>query len=137
MGGGVYTVLSGSMEPAYHVGSLIYVKPVDHKELKQGDAITFAFTESIVVTHRIVGIDSDYQWFETKGDANEVKDGSPVYYKNIIGKPVFSVPYIGFVISYLQTGIGKITAAVVVVILFIFGLLPQHKKEGKRAREGN
>ena len=29
----VYTVLSGSMEPTYHVGSLIYVKDVDTDEL--------------------------------------------------------------------------------------------------------
>ena len=29
----VYTVLSGSMEPTYHTGSLIYVKKVDYKEL--------------------------------------------------------------------------------------------------------
>lgn len=31
-------VQSGSMEPAYHVGSLIYVKSVDYRELKAGDA---------------------------------------------------------------------------------------------------
>ena len=29
----VYTVLSGSMEPTYHTGSLIYVKKVDYKDL--------------------------------------------------------------------------------------------------------
>ena len=27
----VFSVLSGSMEPTYHVGSLIYVKNVDYK----------------------------------------------------------------------------------------------------------
>lgn len=37
----VFTVLSGSMEPNYHVGSLIYVKNVDYKELESGDVITF------------------------------------------------------------------------------------------------
>ena len=30
----VFTVLSGSMEPTYHVGSLIYVKKVDYRELE-------------------------------------------------------------------------------------------------------
>ena len=33
----VFTVLSGSMEPTYHVGSLIYVKDVDPFELESGD----------------------------------------------------------------------------------------------------
>ena len=32
----VFTVLSGSMEPTYHVGSLIYVKDVDYTELEAG-----------------------------------------------------------------------------------------------------
>ena len=38
----VFTVLSGSMEPTYHVGSLIYVKDVDPFELEAGDVITFS-----------------------------------------------------------------------------------------------
>ena len=37
----VFTVLSGSMEPTYHTGALIYVKKVDPYELKSGDVITF------------------------------------------------------------------------------------------------
>ena len=31
-----YTVLSGSMEPTYPVGSLIYVKPIDTNDLQVG-----------------------------------------------------------------------------------------------------
>ena len=37
----VYTVLSGSMEPNYHVGSIIYVKPVDPQSLQKEDVISF------------------------------------------------------------------------------------------------
>ena len=36
-----YVVLSGSMEPAYQTGSLIYVKKVDPFTLQAGDVITF------------------------------------------------------------------------------------------------
>ena len=32
-----YTVLSGSMEPTYHVGSIVYVKKVDPTTLRVGD----------------------------------------------------------------------------------------------------
>jgi signal peptidase len=52
----VYTVLSGSMEPVYHVGSLIYVKDTDYRELEVGDDITFMLNETTIVTHRIVEI---------------------------------------------------------------------------------
>ena len=49
----IYTVMSGSMEPVYHVGSLIYVKEVDTDTLEKGDVITFMADEDTVVTHRI------------------------------------------------------------------------------------
>ena len=45
-----YVVLSGSMEPVYPVGSLIYVAPVDANSLEPGDAITFDRNDA-VVTH--------------------------------------------------------------------------------------
>ena len=55
----VFTVLSGSMEPTYHVGSLIYVKDVDYKELEAGDVITFMLDEDTVATHRITEVVPD------------------------------------------------------------------------------
>lgn len=33
----------------------------------------------------------------TEGDANNIQDSLSVHYKNIIGKPVFTIPYSGFV----------------------------------------
>ena len=36
------TVLSGSMEPTYRVGSIIYVKDIDPQELKEKDPVTYA-----------------------------------------------------------------------------------------------
>ena len=92
----VFTVLSGSMEPTYHVGSLIYVKKVDYRELESGDVITFMLDEDTVATHRIVEVvpdaeDSTVLRYRTKGDANEFEDGSLVHYKNVIGCPVFTI----------------------------------------------
>ena len=37
-----YSVLSGSMEPVYSPGDLIYVKEVDYRELGEGDIIKLA-----------------------------------------------------------------------------------------------
>ena len=51
----VYTILSGSMEPTYPVGSLIYVKKIDPADLQIGDPATFVLNEDLVVaTHRVV-----------------------------------------------------------------------------------
>ena len=55
----VFTVLSGSMEPTYHTGSLIYVKPCAPEDVQVGDAITFVLNEDLdVVTHRVISIDA-------------------------------------------------------------------------------
>ena len=73
-----YTVLSGSMEPTYHVGSIIYVKNVAPEDLKLNDPVTFRLSDSIIATHRIIEIHGEGTSelsFRTKGDANEVADG--------------------------------------------------------------
>ena len=98
-----YTVLSGSMEPAYHTGSLIYVKEVKPDEVEVGQAITFVLNEDLVVaTHRVIEIDEENQRFYTKGDANKSADSSPVHFENLIGVPQFSIPYLGYVANFVQ-----------------------------------
>ena len=103
----VFTVLSGSMEPTYHTGSLIYVKKVDPYAIQEGQPITFMLDENTVATHRVVGIVPDEEdptviRFRTKGDANEAEDARLVHYKNVIGTPVFSIPYLGYATNYIQ-----------------------------------
>ena len=102
----VFTVLSGSMEPTYHTGSLIYVKKVDPYTIEEGQPITFMLNENTIATHRVVGIVPDEEdptviRFRTKGDANDAEDGGLVHYKNVIGTPVFSIPYLGYVADYI------------------------------------
>ena len=107
-----YTVITGSMEPKYHVGCVTYVKPVDFDELKDGDVITFT-TGSLTVTHRIVSIDKEKQTVITKGDANNTEDGS-IAYSNIKGKATdFSIPYLGYAIVWVSTIKGKILLLII------------------------
>ena len=138
----VFTVLSGSMEPAYHVGSLIYVKDVDPFELESGDVITFMLDENTVATHRIVEVvpdeeDDSVVRFRTKGDANENVDGSLVHYKNVIGSPVFTIPYLGYAVSYIQNPPGTYVAisagAILLLLVFLPDLFDGDKKKKKDA----
>ena len=55
----VFGVLSGSMEPTYPTGSLIYVKSVEQNELHVNDIITFRLSPSVIATHRIVELVQD------------------------------------------------------------------------------
>ena len=125
----VFTVLSGSMEPTYHTGSLIYVKKVDPYTIQEGQPITFMLDENTVATHRVVGIVPDEEdptviRFRTKGDANEAEDGSLVHYKNVIGTPIFSIPYLGYVANYIQHPPGMYIAISVGAVLLLLVFIP-------------
>lgn len=120
----VFTVLSGSMEPAYHVGSLIYVKSVDYTKLEVGDAITFMLNENTIATHRIIELipdeeDSTVIRYRTKGDANNSADGNLVHCKNVIGTPVFTIPYLGYIAIYIQNPPGTYIVISIVAILLL------------------
>lgn len=130
-----FVVLSGSMEPTYHVGSLIYVKSVDYKTLQVGDPITYMLSQDTVVTHRIIEVLVDEEEpntirYFTQGDANEAPDGTSVHYKNIIGKPVFSIPYLGYVSSYIQHPPGTYVAIAAGALLILLVFLPDVFSDG-------
>ena len=134
MGFQCYTVISGSMEPAYSVGDLLYVKEVDPSEIEVGDPITFILNEDLVVaTHRVVRIDAENQRFYTKGDANQIEDGEPVHFNNVIGVPQFSIPKLGYVSDFIQNPPGMyITIGigiVLVILVFLPDLLAKSKKK--------
>lgn len=132
----VYTVISGSMEPTYSVGDLIYVKKVDAKDIKVGDPITFVLNEDLVVaTHRVVEIDADNHWFYTKGDANEAADANPVHYNNLIGKPIFALPYLGYVSAWVQNPPGTYIAVASGLALLLVVFVPDIIKGKKKLKE--
>ena len=123
----VYGVLTGSMEPTYPTGSLIYVKSVNAQELRVNDVITFSLTPGVIATHRIVEVVPDENnpsilRFRTKGDANNDVDASLVSAGNIVGKVAFSVPGLGYLASYIQQPPGIYVAILVggLMIAFVF-----------------
>lgn len=129
-----YTVISGSMQPAYDVGDLLYVKDVDVNTIKVGDPITFVLNENLVVaTHRVVRIDAENQRFYTKGDANDIEDSEPVHFNNVIGVPRFSIPKLGYVSDFIQNPPGMYitigVGIVLILIVFLPDLLGKKKKE--------
>ena len=76
-----FTVLSGSMEPTYHTGSLIYVKSVDPMTIEAGTPITFMLDENTIATHRVVGVVPDEEdptvvRFRTKVRSSTVRTSS-------------------------------------------------------------
>ena len=138
-----YVVLSGSMEPAYRTGSLIYTdKNMEPDELKIGDVITFKLSGETVAAHRIVGIstdsgsanlqagetDNNARLFQTKGDANEYPDSKPVSEQDITGKVLFSIPYLGYAAEFVQHPPGIYVALAFGAVLLLLTFISDRRK---------
>ena len=141
----VFSVISGSMELEYPVGSLIYVKECDPSEVEVGDVITFVLSNETPATHRVIGIDKENECFLTRGDANFDQahfeatgekiytEDPPVYFKNLIGKPVFTIPVLGYIAYYIQHPPGMYIAIAAGAVMLILVFLPDlFKKEEKK-----
>lgn len=123
----VYGVLTGSMEPKYPTGSLIYVKKIDTSSLDVGDVISFKLSSSVIATHRIVELVADENnpsviQYRTKGDANDTVDSSLVSKEDIIGKVVFCIPQMGYFMDYIQSPTGVFVTVMVSIglVLLVF-----------------
>ncbi len=88
-------VLSGSMQPLFNPGDIIFISRT--KEVRVGDIIAFrepSGKEKVLITHRVINITE--KGIKTKGDANEDPDPFLVNPNDVIGKPVFLIPFLGY-----------------------------------------
>jgi len=92
-------VLSGSMEPMMRVGDIVVVYKVNPETIEPGDIIAFkdpSGRKNVIITHRVIAYDKNGEGFRTKGDACEEPDQFVVKKEDVVGKPVFLVPFAGY-----------------------------------------
>ena len=133
-----YVVVSGSMDPVYPVGSIVYVKDIPNDELKVGDDITFYLDQNSVATHRINKIYKDEKKVQTYGinnvdtNGNQINDARAVDFDKIVGKVQYSIPKLGFVYMFLRTISGKITILIIVLAMFAISKCLKYLEKEKR-----
>ena len=126
-----YVVLSGSMEPTMKTGSLCFInKNTNIEKIKVDDVIAFKMKDGTLVTHRAIEINDS--GIVTKGDNNKVADSNVVTKENFVGKNLFWIPKVGYVVKAFQTTKGKIIAVTLIILLLVFGFLfGEDKKRSK------
>ena len=138
-------VQSGSMEPAIKMGSIVMVKPVD--DYKINDVISFgeATKTKAPTTHRIydMKVQGGEPIYITKGDANDAPDTKEIRKEDIVGKVLFSVPFVGYAVDFAKKPIGFALIIIVPATLIIideikkiFGEIKK-RKENKNAKLEN
>lgn len=135
----LFTVQSGSMEPALHVGSVVIVRAQDNYQV--GDIVTFkSFQEKdnprpkLTTTHRITEVQSTQEgiFYSTKGDANDVPDGNQTEKGLVIGRVLFTIPLLGYPIAYSRTQAGLIFLIIIPATLIVYTELVSIKNEARR-----
>ena len=127
-----FVVLSGSMEPTLGTGDVILVYDTDPSAIEEGTVITYWTGEEIPTTHRVTEVinDAGGTVFQTKGDANEDPDPTPVRAEQVIGVvpsltlPVLGavyarIPALGHVLSLTSSTLGFIGLVVLPIVLLV------------------
>ena len=120
-----YSVLSGSMEPAYPTGALLITRPIRAEQIRQGTVLTFRSGEAIV-THRVTAVERRETGFvfRTKGDANTIEDGAPVGEAQVLGTPVLCLPGLGYGAQLLRRPAVFYSLLAAAGVLLVLSFLP-------------
>jgi signal peptidase len=144
-----YVVISSSMSPTIHAGDAVIVNAISATAVSEGDIITFRRGETAeirqgqagenLVTHRVVDIVQSESGvkFKTKGDANEEADQKLVPADALVGRVMFSIPYIGHVIAFAGTQLGLILLVALPLGLLVLGELYDLARAARNSREAS
>jgi len=120
----LYIVLSGSMSPAFETGSVVLVRPLAPSAVQPGDIITYRDPDpekaDTIVTHRVMAVlPTEPLSFTTRGDANNANDLIPIPASNLLGRVNYSVPLLGYLLSFVRTGAGILLMVIVPALLIV------------------
>ena len=104
------------MKPSFSAGSVVIVSPAETEQLGVGDIITYTAADTMI-THRIVGIETD--GFITRGDANNTDDPQAIAPDRVVGKVIFSVPLLGYLLDFSQTRQGLLLLVIIPGLIII------------------
>ena len=122
-----YSVASNSMSPEFNRGDVVFVKATPFEDLEKGDIVTVRFNgREGTYTHRIVSIDYDKKEIRTAGDKTGTVDTEGASESQILGKVLFSIPFVGY-LSLLLTD----TTYVAVIALFVLVIMTVGFAAGK------
>jgi len=133
----VMVVQSGSMEPTIKQGSVVVIKPTGNYKI--GDIITFGPYNKTKppTTHRIYDIKviDGKPIYITKGDANNAPDQQEVTQKDILGKAIFKIPFIGYAVAFAKKPWGFAIIIIIPAILIITDEIRKILQEIKRTKQ--
>lgn len=115
-----FIVTSGSMEPEIQTGSLLFTVRTSPEKISVGDTITFQ-EDGAYTTHKVIDKNSSStgSTFRTQGIANSSPDPGKLTEDQIVGKKLFSLPFLGYFIVWTGTTTGLILLVLIPGVVLI------------------
>ena len=131
-----YIITSNSMEPIIKKGDVVIVKNTKEEEIKTNDIITFKKKDEII-THRIIDINKTETgtMYTTKGDNNNIEDMERIFYNNIEGKYILTIPILGNILMMLENKMVFLLLVLFLLILYFYNIQLQERKEKRREKK--
>jgi signal peptidase len=117
-------VRSGSMTPAVETGDIVAVHPIAPPSARVGDIVTFE-NHGKLTSHRVrsMGRSGGDMLFTTQGDANTGQEHWKVPVTGRIGRVLYRVPKLGFVVVRVQSPTGRLVLIILPALLLAFSML--------------
>ena len=128
---------SGSMSPAIETGALALSKKTPATDVQVSDVVNVKNAAGDGITHRVVeigAISADSVELFLRGDANAERDSEP-YIVTDVGRVVFSVPNLGYVVTWLSGPVAVFAGGVLVGALLMIAFRPEGRS--KPAEQGS
>ena len=127
----VVIITGRSMAPTIAIGSVVVEEPNVVASLRPGDVATFAIPSGGRITHRVTRVveRADGTWYETKGDANGTADPTLQPSSTALGRVLFSVPLLGYLIWLLHLPSGILAVVTAALALYVAGLLAEDRDD--------
>lgn len=118
--------MSGSMSPAYDVGTLGFARSVPAADVAAGDVVTVPSGDG-TVTHRVVRVVDGGTMLRLRGDANSRPD--PLLYPvgDRVDVVVLGVPHLGRAVDWLSGPTGRLVLGAYAFWLVSVLLRPRHR----------
>lgn len=124
-----YIVKDETMAPAYQKGGVVFIEEKEPEKILVGDVITYFENQGeSVKTRRVVAVEQESNGYFVKGDTAQQMEMGMVHKRNLIGQPLFFIPYIGFFLIKGFIEIVKISLIVVALVLTTIAILVQRER---------
>lgn len=112
----------------WSAGALLYVRQEQPETLQPGDTIAYVTDSDLSLEGGVIGsVDTERRFFYV--------EGSPVYWDNVLGQPLWGIDGLGYVSGYISRPPGLYLVLGAAVVLALLCIFPLRRRKGEKTEE--